>query len=89
MSQYKSTQSFKPLIRYNKNFVYKGKKYPIDFNLIITNSNYFYNKRDQFTNIEDIQLTEELINITEESIPIFISSCHLVMEIKDQNHGKF
>ena len=76
MSEDKSIQSFKPIIRYNKNFVYKDKNYPIDFNLIKNNSNYFYERQDNYANIHDIQLTEELINISEDCIPSFISSCH-------------
>ena len=86
MSEKKSTQSLKPLIRYDKNFVYKGKKYPIDFILILNNSNYFYERREQFTDIEDIQLTEELIDISEDSIPSFISSLHYEsFEINESN----
>lgn len=76
MNQSKSIISLKPLIRYNKNFVYKDKKYPIDFNLIINNSNYFYEKREEFANIQDIKLAEDLIDISEESIPLFVSSLH-------------
>lgn len=76
MNQSKSIISLKPLIRYNKNFVYKDKKYPIDFNLIINNSNYFYEKREEFANIQDIKLAEDLFDISEESIPLFVSSLH-------------
>lgn len=86
MSQRKAVQFLKPIIRYNKNFVYKGTKYPIDFNLIKNNSNYFYERRDEYENIEDIQLTEELVGISEDSIPSFISSCHVdSFEINNSN----
>lgn len=77
MNQDKSIQSLKPLIRYDKNFVYKGKEYPIDFTLIKVNSNYFYERRDQYENVKDIELTDnELIDISEDCISCFISSCH-------------
>ena len=76
MSEKIIIKSLKPLIRYNKNFIYKGKSYQIDFSLVKKNSNYFYKNRDQCKNIHDIEITEELIDISEESIPAFISSLH-------------
>ena len=83
MNQAKSIHSIKPL---NKNFVYKDKKYPIDFSLIKKNSNYFYNNRDQYKMVEDIQLSDDLINITDDSIRSFISSCqNESFEINDSN----
>ena len=48
--------SLKPIIRYNKNFIYKCKRYPIDFKLIKIKSNYFYERRDEYENMEDIEL---------------------------------
>lgn len=86
MNQAKSIHSIKPLIRANKNFVYKDKKYPIDFSLIKKNSNYFYNNRDQYKMVEDIQLSDDFISITEDSIRSFISSCqNEPFEINDSN----
>ena len=86
MSQNKSIQTINPQIRHNKNFIFKGKSYPIDFTLVKKNSNYFYERRDEFKNVKDIQLTEELIDISEDSIPVFISSCHNEsFEINDTN----
>ena len=68
--------SLKPIIRYNKNFIYKCKRYPIDFNLIKSNSNYFYERRDEYENMEDIELDNELIDFSENCISCFISACH-------------
>ena len=48
-----------PIIRNDKNFIYKGKPYPINFDSVKNNSNYFYTKSNEFTG-EDIQLQIEL-----------------------------
>lgn len=77
MEQSKPGYSLKPLIRVNKNLVYKGKKYPIDFSLIIKNSNYFYENYDQFKLIQDIIIPEDQIDIPEDSIICFISACKM------------
>ena len=64
--------------RNQKYFLYMGKKYPIDFNLLMQNSNYFYENRKQYKFINVINLLndeEEQIDITDESIKIFISCC--------------
>ena len=65
-------------VRNQKYFVYKDKEYPIDFDLVIKNSNYFYKNRKQYENVEYINLINEIpteIKIPEESIKAFISSC--------------
>ena len=67
--------SIKPLIRSNKNFVYNGTKYPIDFDLIIKNSDYFYRNCDRFTFVTDIEISSDIVNLTENSILAFISCC--------------
>lgn len=68
-------QSIEPLIRLNKNFVYKDKKYPIDFDLISKNSNYFYCHSKDFTHKTDIEISSDLIDLTESSILAFIKCC--------------
>lgn len=86
MDQNKSGYSLKPLIRSDKNFVYKEKKYPIDFNLITQNSNYYYARYDQYKEVHDIILPEEPIDISEDSIHSFISSCqNEIFDINDSN----
>lgn len=65
----------KPLIRPDKNFVYKHKKYPIDFSMIKKYSNYFYNERKNYKGIKDIPLQLNGFEVCEESIPIFIACC--------------
>lgn len=86
MNQNKPTYSLKPLIRANKNFIYKNKKYPIDFILVAQNSNYFFSRRDQYDEIHDIVLPEEHITISEDSIHCFISSCqNEFFDINDSN----
>ena len=65
-------------VRNRKYFVYEDKKYPIDFDLLVKNSNYFYKNREQYANIEYINLLNESddeINIPEEAIEAFITSC--------------
>ncbi|KAK8888186.1 hypothetical protein M9Y10_039250 [Tritrichomonas musculus] len=65
----------KPLIRPDKNFVFKNNKYPIDFGLIKKYSNYFYNERKQYKTMKDIPLQLNEYEICEESIPVFIACC--------------
>ena len=62
-----------------KYFVYHDKKYPFDFSLFKKNSNYFLRNRDELKNVECINLLNEyedkIIDISENSIHAFISSC--------------
>lgn len=71
----KSYDPIKPLIRPDKNLVFKDKKYPIDFSLIKKYSNFFYNNRKYYKTIKDIQLQSDEYEICEESIPMFIACC--------------
>lgn len=63
----------KPIVRNSKNFIYKGEKYPINFDLIKSNSNYFYKNSDNFVD-ENIELHEE-IDISTDVIKTFIDIC--------------
>ncbi|KAK8886368.1 hypothetical protein M9Y10_041831 [Tritrichomonas musculus] len=76
MSEEISSITIKPRIRCDKNFVYKGKKYPIDFSLIQNNSNYFYDNRMKYIDSEDIEL-DETIELTDDVIQSFINCCHI------------
>lgn len=68
-------KTIKPPIRKNKNFVYKDKKYPIDFSLIKKYSNFFYNKRINYKSVEDIELKPGNYKMSEDAIPMFIACC--------------
>lgn len=87
MSQFnKHFNPIKPLIRTNKNFVYQGKKYPIDFSLVKKYSNYFYKNKDLFKSVEDIEIIPDKYTLLEESIPIFIACCQKEpFDINDTN----
>lgn len=75
-----------PPIRTNKNFVYKGKKYPVDFSLVKKYSNYFYKNRSNYKFINDIEIKPDNYEITDESIPMFIACCqNKPFEINDSN----
>lgn len=76
MNQVKrSFEPIKPLNRSNKNFIYKGKKYPINFCLLQQYSNFFYNQRKNFKNAQDIEIQTINFEITEEAIPMFVACC--------------
>ena len=73
-------------IQANKNFVFKGKKYPVDFRLIKINSNFFSQNKKQYKHLEDIELHLNDYDITEDSIPAFIACCqNEPFEITDSN----
>ena len=74
------------LLNRTKHFLFNHKKYQFDFELIKNNSNYFFSKRNEYKEIHDIVLLLEPIDISEESIPLFISSLHNdSFEINDSN----
>lgn len=65
--------SINPIIRNAKNFIYKGRIYPISFDLVKINSNYFYSNCEKFTE-ENIEFQEE-IEISEFAFLSFINCC--------------
>ena len=73
-------QVHKKPIRNKKYFVYKEKRYEVDFELLKINSEYFYNNKKQFKYIECINILNEeeenQILIPEEAIQAFIASCN-------------
>ena len=86
MMKKESTFYLEPFVHHNKNFIFQGKKYPVDFNIIQHNSNYFYKCANQYKSIEDIEIPDQPINISEESFQTFISACqNEFFEIKDSN----
>lgn len=65
----------KPPIRKDKNLVYKGKKYPIDFSLIKRYSNYFYNNKSNYKLINDIELQPNDFTLSDDAVPAFVACC--------------
>ena len=66
-------------IKNMKYFILDNQKYPIDFDLLKKNCNYFYRNRRQFKFIDEINILnnsyESSLNISEETIQVFILSC--------------
>ena len=74
----------KPISRNDKNFIYKGRKYPINFESVKSNSNYFYVNSENFKE-ENIELHEK-IDIKEDTINSFIECCqNKPFNINDSN----
>lgn len=69
----------KKIVRNTKSFIYRGERYPFDFELLKQNSNYFYNNRQFLENVDNINLInkdeEDLIEISNEAIDNFIKCC--------------
>ena len=63
------------LLQKDKNIVYKGKFYPIDFILLTRRSRFFSERIDEYFNIKNIEISDNGIEIPEESIKNFISFC--------------
>ena len=55
------------------------KKFPIDFDKLKKNSNYFYRNRKEFKQVDSINILDEfdneLIDISEDAIQAFVASC--------------
>ena len=49
----------KPIIRNQKYFVYKDKKYEINFDLLVLNSTYFYKNQEKYKYVENITIITE------------------------------
>lgn len=74
----------KPIKRNTKNFIYKSKKYPVSFDSIKINSNYFYDNSENFKD-ENIELHLE-IDIEEDTINSFIDCCeNKAFKVNDSN----
>lgn len=62
-----------------KNFIYKGKTFPFDFDIFKQNSKYFFQNRKILKNVKNINLLneeeEKIINLSDESIQAFINCC--------------
>lgn len=75
-----------PTSRTNKNFVYKGKEYPIDFSLVKKYSNFFYINKSQFKLVHDIEIKPNNYELSEEVILMFIACCqNQPFDINDTN----
>lgn len=85
MNQEGSTYSIKPKYRKTKNFLYKQIRYPINFDLLIKNSDYFYQNEKSFKKENDIEI-ELPIEIQAESLQNFILCCeNQPFQITDSN----
>lgn len=61
-------------VHLDKNLIYKKEKIPVDYELLARSSKYFYDKKESYKNIENIEISEYFeINI--ESFKQFISCC--------------
>lgn len=65
---------FEVPLRTDKNLVFKGNKYPIDFNILSRFSDYFYKNQREFENMENIELYISP-DIPEEAFMNFILCC--------------
>ncbi|KAK8871465.1 hypothetical protein M9Y10_007194 [Tritrichomonas musculus] len=75
MSDNENIQTLKPLYRQNKSIIFKGKEYPINFELFQCHSNYFYEFSKDFENDHDILIFEEFSDISEETFSQFVLAC--------------
>ena len=72
--------SIKPFTLNKKYFVFRNKKFPINFNLFKINSLFFFKNQNQYENIELIDLfqddeVEKFKDIPDSAITNFISLC--------------
>ena len=74
MSDQNDIYKLSPLIRQDKKMIYNDEMYDIDFQLVVQNSNYFYEHQNKFDGKETIELEPEGKNITSESIFTFIKT---------------
>lgn len=70
-----SNLTLSPEIRPNKNLIFKGKTYPVDFEIIKHYSNYFNDKQNYYEQLTNIELPEEKIEISDEDFQNFVSCC--------------
>ncbi|KAK8897539.1 hypothetical protein M9Y10_015495 [Tritrichomonas musculus] len=84
-----SNEHIEPLkvpVRANKNFVYNGESYPIDFCLVKKYSNFFYLNRKKFKSVQDIEIKPENYEIIDEAVPKFVACCQSQsFDINDSN----
>lgn len=73
-------------IQPNKVFIFKGKKYPVDFSIIMHYSNYFYQNSDQYQILKDIEISDENLQVSDTDFQNFISCCqNQNFQISDSN----
>ena len=70
-----STYCIRPYFMNMKNFKYKGKSYPVDFDLLTKNSIFFHNNKNKYENTNDIDLIEGPIELDDDVIQSFIICC--------------
>ena len=70
-----SFKCIKPIFQNKKSIIYKGEKFPIDFDAIKKNSQFFYDNRKKYKKMEEIEIPEEPIDISNKAMQDFISCC--------------
>lgn len=64
-----------PSVRNPKNIIFNGSKYPIDFDLLVRYSNYFFNHKQDYEKVHDIIFPNKPIEINEETFQTFLKIC--------------
>lgn len=75
-------------LRKDKNIIYKEKSYPIDFMVLTRYSLFFYEKQNEYKDIKNIEISDNGIEIHEDSIKNFILFCqfeHSKIHITNSN----
>ena len=75
-------------LRKDKNMIYKEKSYPIDFMVLTRYSLFFYEKQNEYKDIKNIEISDNGIEIHEDSIKNFILFCqfeHSKIHITNSN----
>ncbi|KAK8844441.1 hypothetical protein M9Y10_024299 [Tritrichomonas musculus] len=76
----------KPLLVNEKMIKYEDQLYKIDFDLIIKNSNYFYDNRKQYENFKVIEIKKQKFNIDNQVMQSFLLCCqNEPFQINDSN----
>ena len=73
-------------IRPNKIFIFKGKRYDVDFDIIARYSNYFNKNSARYQNFTEIAISDENLPVSDEDFKCFISCCqNQIFQLSDSN----
>ena len=85
----KADYQIKPLIVNEKTLKYNDencKLYTVDFDLLIKNSKYFYDKRKQYENSSQISIEKQIFDVDNQTLQSFVSCCqNEPFQIDDSN----
>lgn len=77
---------FKPALRTNKIIIYNDNHYSIDFGILKRCSTYFSQNRKKFKHCEEIHISKDDFDVSDESFENFISFCQMrKYEINNSN----